>query len=719
MVFQESFHGDNTFFLARSYDKADRSEKKPFPRKIKEVAFSPINNDEDWKNEQLLDQVKTTVSSIQNKTLRVPDEVFYVIHPKVAPSDSGIGVILDRLDAEIVDYLDKDHHSFIARGSDEKLSKLTKKDKLPKILTNNIHVIRPVKTEDQISSNAKKELEQKGRLAVICIMPNMSEKYRKDYVNIIKKFLLETNSKIYLEFSEEGLFVTEIDIKNIHALLDKSTFIHFIEPVPLGLSNELKNNSKSHSKNKIKSRLSGMEPLTKASELPIVTVLDSGVNEIVPLNGMVELQEAFNYADAHDISGTDGHGTPVASLLSLGENLSEPKIRILSYKIFEKKDDQQTYPGMMEGIKKFKDKTRLFLSSVNFQDLKPKLESKLDKLVQKENLCFVNSIGNILPEEIEDELKKSRYPDYICKYPIESPASGVSIVGVGSVAAKKYPTGNSIKSLAEIGEIAPYSKCKKDNVYLFDCYKPEVVESGANLNTENNMINFDKVGIQSYNKDGQLADFYGTSFSAPLFMRKIAELETYYGINIDNVETLKAIAFISCKPITSNCAGLGQPRRILGCDDKHALYYAEGKIKLRGEDTTKYWDAPYSEFTIKVPRSTGQIDLCLVHSDNFRFSNFPTLNTHLKVDVFKTASSSPVEPFSKKELVTNVTRITFSFKKWSMEGKWTFRLYPLLTAKLPSRYKKDIEVRYGASVLLSRKSSHRSSISMNKEINNM
>lgn len=719
MVLEKSFDGENTFLLARSRGDADRKNKVPFPKERIEVDFEPIHEDEKWKDEPLLEQVKTTVSSLSEKPLRSPDEIFYVIHPKVPPSDSGVETILSRLDAEIIDYLDIKHKSFIVRGSDSKLAKLTKKEKLPNILTDNIHVIRPIKSQDQISSKAKKELEKKNRMAVISIMPNTSQEHHQNYIDLIKKFLSEKNCKIYSEFSEEGLFITGININEIYELLSDSTFIHFVEPVPLGISQQLKNKPQNKSKNKIKSVASGLEPLTKSNELPLVTVLDSGVNEINPLKGIVEIQDSHNYDSIYDISGNNGHGTPVASLLSLGENLGKPKARILSYKIFEKPEDQQSYPGMIQGIKKFKARTRLFLSSVNFKELDPKLESKLDKLVQKENLCFVNSVGNILPEEIEEEMIKSNYPDYISNYQVQSPASAVSIIGVGSIAAKKHPTGNSIQSIAEIGQIAPYSRCKNDNVYLFDCYKPEVVESGANLNTQNKKINYDQVGIQSYNKDGFLVDFFGTSFSAPLFMQKISELESYYGTNIHNVETLKALAFISCKPITSNCSGLGQPRRVLGCDDNHALYYTEGKIKMRGEVTKKYYDEPFSEFTIKVPRSTGRIDLCLVHSDNFKFSNFPTLNTHLKVDVWKTASDSKVSPTSEGKIITNVRQISYSFLRWSMEGKWTFKIHPQLTAKIATRYKKDIEMRYGAAILLSRKSSHKSSISMNKEINNM
>lgn len=721
MVSDSSFEGENNFLQTKSTSKEERKIKTPHPMEKVEIDFEPINEDQEFQNIPLMEQIKSTVSSLSEKTMRSTDEVFYIIHPKVPPSDYGVETILKRLDAEIVDYLDAKHTAFIVRGSDEKLSKLIKKDALPKILSDNIHVIRPILDKDQISITAEKKLQERNRISVIVLMPNVTKEYHTEHVELLKNYLAENNLKTYSEFADEGLFFTNMDSSTIHDFLKKSTFVHFVEPVPLAFAQELTSRQHKREKSGIKVTTSGIEPLTKASNLPIVAVLDSGVNKIEPLKNMIEVQESYKYDTIHDISGEHGHGTPVATLLTLGEKLDKPKTRIISYKIFEEPNDENSFSGMVEGIKKFREKTRLFLSSVNFSDLNPKLESKLDKLVQKENICFVNSIGNILPDEIEQEMHSNNYPEYISKYNVQFPSSAVSIIGVGSIANKKYPEGNAIKSIAGIGQLAPYTRCNSDNVYLFECPKPEVVELGANLNLLDKKINGDGVGISSYNKDGISVDFFGTSFSAPLFMRKIAELEQYYGTSIGNIETLKALAYISCKPLSSTCSGIGIPRRILGCDNDHSMYYVEGKIKLRGEVTSKYYENPYSEFTIKVPFSTGRIDLCLVHSDNFQLSNFPALNTYLKVDVWKTASASKVEPNNpfENDKATNIKKLYYSFRRWSMEGKWTFKIYPELTTKIASRYKKDIEIRYGAAILLSRKPLHGKSISMNQEINMM
>ncbi|MDE1840724.1 MAG: S8 family serine peptidase [Thaumarchaeota archaeon] len=720
MVSERSFEGDNTFLQTKSTPKENRVIKTFHPMEKTEIDFEAINEDEEFQDIPLIEQIKSTVSALSEKTVKSDDEVFYIIHPKVPPSDYGIEQVLERLDAEIVDYLDAKHTTFIVRGSNARLSKLTKKDTLPQILSGNIHVIRPVLDIDQISPDAEKELQKENRISVIALMPNVAKEYNEKHAELLKNFFVENNFKTYSEFSEEGLFFTDADLSKIHEFLKKSTFVHFVEPVPLAFAQELKN-AKDKQRGSSKVMVSGMEPLTKSVDLPLVAVLDSGVNMIEPLKNIIENQDSYNYATVNDISGDNGHGTAVATLLSLGENLGTPKTRIISYKIFEKPDDEKTFSGMIEGIKKFRNDTRLFLSSVNFGDLNPKLEAKLDKLVQRENLCFVNSIGNILPDKIEEGIRKSGYPAYISDHKIQFPSSAVSVIGVGSIASKKYPEGNAIRSIAEIGQMAPYTRCKSDNVFLFECYKPEVVESGANVNLLNNKINTDEVGISSYNKDGKLMNFFGTSFSAPLFMRKIAELEQYYGTSITNVETLKALAYLSCKPLSSTCSGLGHPRRIIGCDNDHTVYYVEGTIKLRGEETKQYYENPYSEFTIKVPSSTGRIDLCLVHSDDFQLSNFPALNTYLRVDAWKTASESKVEVKNplENDKATNVKRLSYWFTKWNMEGKWTFKIYPELTTKIASRYRKDVKIRYGAAILLSRRPTHKKSMSMNQEIQAM
>ena len=47
-------------------------------------------------------------------------------------------------------------------------------------------------------------------------MPNTSKEHHQNYIDLIKNFLSEKNCKIYSEFSEEGLFITGININEIY-----------------------------------------------------------------------------------------------------------------------------------------------------------------------------------------------------------------------------------------------------------------------------------------------------------------------------------------------------------------------------------------------------------------------------------------------------------------------------------------------------------------------
>lgn len=714
------FKGDNPFIRTYSRNSEDKINKGQFTPTRKEIDFIPVDEDDkEYSDKHLHDQIKSTVSSFKEKTIKHEEEIFYSIYPAVPLSDPNIETILVRLKADIID-IDTDTQEFTVRGSNTQLTKYGEKGKLPKLFMENIRMIKPLSVKQQITQKSKRYIQQ-GRPAIIGIMPNNKPEQQMEYLKLTEKYLNQKKIDNFASLEDEGLIFADISLDDILEFLDKSTFVYFVESAPFGIVNEIKSKSKSKS-SKTTSSVSMIEPLTKSYELPLVAVLDSGVNKISQLSELVVENDSYKYDNPYDITGNNGHGTPVAALLSLGEDLDSPKVKIISYKIFENDDDEQPFWGMFEGVKKYRNKTRIFHSSVNFQDLNPKLEAQLDQLIQKSNIVFVNSAGNIMPEDIESELKTLSYPDYLEKYESLSPSYAPSVVSVGSVSSKVYSgSDNTVKSIANINEVAPYSRCSPKNPYLFDCKKPDLVESGANINERNGEINLDDVGMDSFNNNGNVVSFFGTSMSAPLFTRKIAEIDSYYGSTIENAETLKALAYTSCIPLNSTCSGLGKANLTLGCDDDHALYYVEGNVSLRGENTPKYYENPYSEFTIKVPFSTAQIDLCVVHTDNFSLTNSIILNTHLKIDAWKTASASKVDPIynENNKKITNVKFLKYSFKQRNMEGKWTFRIFPQLTSKIPTRYKKDLQVRYGATILLSRRSSSNRMDSMNREIHSM
>ena len=426
------FKGDNPFIRAISKNSEEKINKGQFTPTRNEIDFTPIDKeDKEYGSKHLHDQIKSTISSFKEKTIKHEEEIFYSIYPAVTLSNPDFETILTRLKADIIN-IDSNTQEFIVRGSNTQLTKYSEKEKLPKSFMENIHMIKPLSAKQQITQKSKQRIQQ-GRSAIIGIMPNNKSDQQTEYLRLTEKYLKQKKIDNFASLEYEGLIFADISLDDLLEFLDKSTFVYFAESAPFGIVNKIKSKS-----SKTASMASMIEPLTKSNEHPSVAILDSGVNKIPQLSGLVVENDSYQYDDPQDITGDDGHGTPVAALLSLGENLNSPKAKIISYKIFENGNDEQPFWGMFEGVKKYRNQTRIFHSSVNFQDLNPKLEARLDQLVQKSNIVFVNSAGNITLEDIESELKVFNYPDYLEKYESLSPSYAPSIVSVGSVSTKIY-----------------------------------------------------------------------------------------------------------------------------------------------------------------------------------------------------------------------------------------------------------------------------------------
>jgi hypothetical protein len=144
--------------------------------------------------------------------------------------------------------------------------------------------------------------------------------------------------------------------------------------------------------------------------------------------------------------------------------------------------------------------------------------------------------------------------------------------------------------------------------------------------------------------------FFGTSFSSPLFIGRIAEIESRYGKQIKNAETLKAIALISCLQSTIACIGFGEAQTFIGCNKYNALWVFEGSMRLpENLDKNKnsgfnyrniYWD----ELKVEVPPNIKKISICLVHSDDYQRIFFPSLHTYLRVRAVKETNNTEQIP---------------------------------------------------------------------------
>jgi hypothetical protein len=253
---------------------------------------------------------------------------------------------------------------------------------------------------------------------------------------------------------------------------------------------------------------------------------------------------------------------------------------------------------------------------------------------------------------------------------------------------------------------------------LHRCRKPEVVDHGGNLNYIGGSLSEKGVGVTAVNAKGIVTDsLVGTSFAAPLFMRKLAKIESRWGHMIKNVETLKAIAFMSCMPI-SGFNGYGEAAFISGMDRNHALYVTEGEMSLEDKTEKNFKTVSHSQSQkMKIPAGIGRIDVCIVHSDNIERSVQPTLNTFLDVEMRKTGSNARVAVSAgDSREKTNVKFLTYIFASHSMEAQWWLNIAALPTAPLLPEEMKNAKVRWGCAVLLTRKGDYSSIYTVNQQI---
>ena len=454
------------------------------------------------------------------------------------------------------------------------------------------------------------------------------------------------------------------------------------------------------------------------NSLPIVCLLDSGVSDIPQLNRLVIQRDGYHFRELEDGAKDDGHGTPIACLAVYGEELLQPKARIISYKIFAEDQKNLDLRAYQQAIAKYSNQTRIFLSSINFKRQNAYITSELEHLIQASNVCMIISAGNIRSKQQILNYAFNGTPSsmYVHNYPVEDPASAVTIMAAGAISKK-----GAINSISQENELAPFTTCGVTNHSLHECPKPEVVQNGGNYCKDDTLL-----GLESYNKFGlKINTCVGTSFSSPLLARNVAEIDAKYGqLNggkIHNVETLKAIALASANPGTHSCMGFGETRPFPACDDGHALVYSEGELPLDDRVSIKgFHTESKAIIKIKVPTGVCCVEMFIVHSDNNYLTAVPCLNTYLKVYAHKEGNetgtvklSNPLELYKKAHMKV----FRWAFSRTSMQGRWTFTIIPEPTVDMLPEHQKNTTVRYGCAIVLtSRTSSGRGFISLTERV---
>ncbi len=720
MVATEPNDSSGEFFFVEPKREKKRRKKSGFPFEIKEIQYKKEEEDGDWRERNIKNQIEGTLNQLDTRPLRFGDEIFYILDLKYKPSDSQFRKVLNRLNAYIIVYLNETHNRILVSASDNTLRQLLENE-LPKYVESSINLLMPLRPYVQVDNDTSPS-ERKNFF--VRIMPNLKKDRQATYIKKLQNYVKERNYVIHeLEDKDLGIVAAEMDYATAQSLANDSTFIFSIYSPPKAKSQLVTKKGKKSDhqvrKNPARAVPTSLENKSPNASFPIVVVMDSGTNDIPQLRGLVSRYAFTGFMDPSDgKDDPDGHGTPISYLVAFGE-LDTLSAKVISYKIYSDKFRYKAYEGMISGINRFSGTTRLFLTSIGWDSFDYGLLEDLNKLVQKKNIILVSSAGNICYDEIEKSIQNGlKYPSYLKGFPVMAPGLGTSIISVGSIVKS-----NSNNSLARPNLAAPYSRCGFDKkLPLYDCKKPEVVEHGCNVDLVSGKAVAHSLGVRSINKKGALVNsLIGTSFSSPLYIHKIAQIENLYGKIIRNSETLKAISIITCNN-SQYCTGFGEPKEFTECDRNHALYCTEGEIQLSDKTESKTITVYSDQIQkIRVPDGIGKIDLCLVHSDNFQKSAIPSLNTYLELEARKTGRQSAVVPTDKRVISarTNIKLLTYRFKSRSMGGTWRFTIIPETTTRLHPEDRKNISVRYGCAILLTRRSSRPSLYSVNQEIKMM
>jgi len=704
------------------------------------IPYEPKEEEEEWVSKGIKEQIRSTISSIEGKELKDDKHVYLVLalpkkvfmrkillpRERVSIFDTNAKTLLTRLSAEVLAYLNEEHTQLLISCPLSKLYHVLAKKKYATRYFEQVKRIGPLLFEEQVSKQLREDTEWSitPKPLLIHLVPNISDDTRRDHLKALLEYLEKLQATI-LDYNDTGFVLANLDGRNTRELLEISNFVFKISGVPQGVVERVYDDVAKRGEvnigktRSVESKTSSINLQDSELErLPIICLMDSGVNDIPMLSKLVLKDGVVGFPDFNDgcVRRRIGHGTPIACLAIYGEELDEPKVRIISYKLYADNRRAVVFPGILRAITKYSPQTRIFLSSINFERDQPQATARLDRLIHEKNICVVFSAGNIDPQTVLDYVtSESPYPLYIRDFPVLHPAQAVTIVAVGAISKK-----DSRITIARKNELAPFSRCGTQNLLLYRCPKPEVVQHGGNICRDGSTA---RVGLESFCRDGtRVGGLVGTSFSAPLFARILAEIEAKYGKRIRNAETLKAIALASSNREVQECMGFGETRHFCGCDRFHALTVSEGTIPLSDTTEPKYSTSYNAEIQMRIPKYIEKIEMFIVHSDNHIRTFMPSLNTFLKVKASKTGRERGVVELDNGEELykkSHMKVFRWAFERKSMEADWKFVIIPQTTADMLPEHRKETLVRYGCAILVTAKITRPYTHSLSEEMHKL
>ncbi|MDC6387906.1 S8 family peptidase [Maribacter sp. PR1] len=367
---------------------------------------------------------------------------------------------------------------------------------------------------------------------------------------------------------------------------------------------------------------------TIIDNLPIVGVIDTGVNTIEPFEGLI--LPTINITD-HPDQDQSGHGTLVAGLCIFGSELPatvqeeyQAKCRVLPIKVLHHDTDAINFPAMLKAIRQANNQhgVRIFNMSLtmalvkNYNETFSYFAYELDKLSHSLDILIFISVGNFDSVSLQELLTTDYHQDH--DYPtffycpnstspvhrcentnICVPSESLNNLSIGSLAGNyqqndhtdispsaDHPAFYSRKSHYDYNRDVnnkPLLKHQK-NKYL---NKPDLVVEGGDLHHSDS-------GIEVLTNPGHYyTKTAGTSLSTPLISSMAAELiKSYPSLNMQSIKALlinssdyfksgKFPEFAGTDPLLKKLVGFGKPNKAhsLEADDNSIIMVLEKIIR--------------------------------------------------------------------------------------------------------------------------------------------
>ena len=379
--------------------------------------------------------------------------------------------------------------------------------------------------------------------------------------------------------------------------------------------------------------------------LPVVAILDSGVNDNPLLTNVILAREAF----PPELLEADvfGHGTAVAGVACygdlrnhLGQQEIVPAARIVSAKIVTDQGEffmRRTLPTQMRAaIERVREAYGCRIFVISLGDPKARYErgrvgpwaTTLDELARELDVLIFVSAGNRNPRGGNAlEQGVTQYPAYLLENAnrICEPAGAVNAVTVGSLAnsnglGPEHEFNVHMQSITEPDEPSPFSRAGPGAGGI---KKPDFVDYGGTLVFDaaarrlQNAPYLANAGILTTNADFQrqlLVSKTGTSFSAPHLAHKAAQVLRHHENGSANL--IRAFMASSARiPVASERRlgamieaerdqihgnGIVNPATAAFSDDHRVVLYAEDAL---GMDQFALYQVPIpAEFQGNGPR---------------------------------------------------------------------------------------------------------------------